>query len=195
MRLCNRVKLNRFCNRVFSKYLLNFRNAGVIFIGFYYDISNSCVIIIYAIQHGDTDGFIYIRFFDKIYTVIVKGLYQIFSSVIVLLFWITLILFCTFAFHKRLHEIPKRFVCLNTINNNLIKIQIHVFFSKKNTFVSLLFVKTWIFQCWIFLVFRGSRSEVFLVKIFWKYAANLPENTHAEVWFYQNSYNFYNLWV
>ena len=118
-----------------------------------------------------------------------------FSSVIVLLFWITLILFCTFPFHKRLHESPKRFVRLNTINNNLIKVQIHVFFSKKNTFVSLLFVKTWIFQCWIFLVFRSSRSEVFLVKIFWKYAANLPENTHAEVRFYQNSYNFYNLWV
>ena len=32
-------------------------------------------------------------------------------------------------------------------------------------------------------IVRGSRPEVFLVKMFWKYAANLQVNTHAEVWF------------
>ena len=33
--------------------------------------------------------------------------------------------------------------------------------------------------------FRSSHPEVFLVKkkVLWKYAANLQENTHAEVWF------------
>ena len=30
---------------------------------------------------------------------------------------------------------------------------------------------------------RSSCSEVFLVKVLWKYAANLQEDTHAEVWF------------
>ena len=32
---------------------------------------------------------------------------------------------------------------------------------------------------------RSSHSEVFLEKMFWKYAANLKENTHAAVWFRQ----------
>ena len=31
--------------------------------------------------------------------------------------------------------------------------------------------------------FRSRRPEVFLKKVFWKYAANLQENTHAEVRF------------
>ena len=31
--------------------------------------------------------------------------------------------------------------------------------------------------------YRSSRPEVFLKNVFWKYAANLQENTHAEVWF------------
>ena len=30
---------------------------------------------------------------------------------------------------------------------------------------------------------RGSRPEVFLKKVLWKYAANLQENSHAEVRF------------
>ena len=33
------------------------------------------------------------------------------------------------------------------------------------------------------LNFRGSHPEVSSEKAFWKYAANLQENTHAEVWF------------
>ena len=33
------------------------------------------------------------------------------------------------------------------------------------------------------LLFRSSHPEVFLEKVFWKYAANLQENTHAEVQF------------
>ena len=40
-------------------------------------------------------------------------------------------------------------------------------------------------------LFRSSHPDVFLgkgvLKVFWKYAANLQENTHAEVWF-QKSY-------
>ena len=39
----------------------------------------------------------------------------------------------------------------------------------------------------LFTFFQSSvqtqPSEVLLGKVFWKYAANLPENTHAEVWF------------
>ena len=31
---------------------------------------------------------------------------------------------------------------------------------------------------------RSSRSEVFLKKVFWKYAANLLENTHAKMRFH-----------
>ena len=31
--------------------------------------------------------------------------------------------------------------------------------------------------------FRSSHPEVFLEKVFWKYVANLQENTHAKVWF------------
>ena len=31
--------------------------------------------------------------------------------------------------------------------------------------------------------YRNSRPEVFLRKLFWKYAVDLQENTHAEVWF------------
>ena len=31
--------------------------------------------------------------------------------------------------------------------------------------------------------FIGRPPEVFLGKDVWKYAANLQENTHAEVWF------------
>ena len=30
---------------------------------------------------------------------------------------------------------------------------------------------------------RSNRLEVFLRKVFWKYAAHLQGNTHAEVWF------------
>ena len=30
---------------------------------------------------------------------------------------------------------------------------------------------------------RGSYPEVFLEKVFQRYAANLQENTHDEVWF------------
>ena len=33
---------------------------------------------------------------------------------------------------------------------------------------------------------RSSHPEVFLEKVFWKYIANLQENTHAEVWFQQS---------
>ena len=36
------------------------------------------------------------------------------------------------------------------------------------------------------VVFQGFSSE----KVFWKYAANLPEDTHAEVWFSKLLYNF-----
>ena len=32
-----------------------------------------------------------------------------------------------------------------------------------------------------YAIFRKSHSEVLLKKVFWKYAANLQENTHAEV--------------
>ena len=32
-------------------------------------------------------------------------------------------------------------------------------------------------------LYRSSHPEVFLSKVFWKYAANLQENTHAEVRF------------
>ena len=30
---------------------------------------------------------------------------------------------------------------------------------------------------------RSSRPELVLGKVFWKYAENLEENTHAKVWF------------
>ena len=32
-------------------------------------------------------------------------------------------------------------------------------------------------------IIKSSRPEVFLKKAFWKYAADLKENTRAEVWF------------
>ena len=32
-------------------------------------------------------------------------------------------------------------------------------------------------------IFRSNHPEVFLGKVFWKYAANLQENTHAEMCF------------
>ena len=31
--------------------------------------------------------------------------------------------------------------------------------------------------------FGNSRPELFYEKVFWKYTANLQENSHAEVWF------------
>ena len=39
----------------------------------------------------------------------------------------------------------------------------------------------------------SSHSEVFLEKMFWKYAANVKENTHAEVWFRQICKSVVNL--
>ena len=50
------------------------------------------------------------------------------------------------------------------------------FFVSRQTFIEILLAN-----------FRSSPPEVFLkkgvLKIFWKYAANLQENLHAEVWF------------
>ena len=40
-----------------------------------------------------------------------------------------------------------------------------------------------LFLTWKVLCFRSSHPEVFMKKVFWKYAANLQENTYAEVWF------------
>ena len=45
---------------------------------------------------------------------------------------------------------------------------------------------------------RSSRPEAFLSKVFWKYAANLQQNTHAEVWFQialQRYWNHTSAWV
>ena len=35
----------------------------------------------------------------------------------------------------------------------------------------------------VLTIFRSSQPEEFPKKVFWKYAANLQENTHAEVQF------------
>ena len=35
---------------------------------------------------------------------------------------------------------------------------------------------------YVHLLYRSSRPEVLLRKGFWKYAANLEKNTHADVW-------------
>ena len=37
---------------------------------------------------------------------------------------------------------------------------------------------------------RSSRSELFLENLFYKYAANLQEYTHAEVWFQRLVWNY-----
>lgn len=77
MRLCNRVERKRICNCVFSRYLLDFCNTGVVFIDFYYDMS-SCVIITYVTQHANIDGGNSTRFSSSLYVLIDKGLCQIF---------------------------------------------------------------------------------------------------------------------
>ena len=42
----------------------------------------------------------------------------------------------------------------------------------------------------VFLISRSSYPEVFLRHLFWKYVANLQENTHAEVWFQSSCCSF-----
>ena len=65
-------------------------------------------------------------------------------------------------------------------------ISIHLWFSDvlrvfRNKIIISLILKT--LSTLIYGAFRGSHPELFLVKVFWKYAANLQENTHAELRF------------
>ena len=54
IRLCNRIKLKKPLVVFFFNYFLNFRNTGMVFIGFNYYIY-SCIIVTYIMHHIDID--------------------------------------------------------------------------------------------------------------------------------------------